>query len=37
LGQGSRTIYESVRQTAAFQDKDRPMEEEIAALARMIR
>jgi phenylalanine ammonia-lyase len=37
LGQGSRTIYESVRQAAAFQDKDRPMEEEIAALARMIR
>jgi phenylalanine ammonia-lyase len=34
LGQGTRKIYETVRKAAAFQDKDRPMEEEIGALAR---
>ena len=33
LGQGSRQIYDAVRQVAAFQDKDRPMEQEIAAVA----
>jgi phenylalanine ammonia-lyase len=36
LGQGSRQIYEDVRKTAAFQDKDRPMEDEIAAVVRMM-
>ena len=34
LGQGTRKIHERVRQVAAFQDRDRPMEEEIAAVAR---
>ena len=29
LGTGSRKIYDAVRQAAAFQDKDRPMEQEI--------
>jgi histidine ammonia-lyase len=33
LGLGTRTIYDSVRQVAAFQDKDRAMEGEIAAVA----
>ena len=33
LGQGSRRIYESVRKVAAFLDRDRPMEDDIAALA----
>jgi phenylalanine ammonia-lyase len=36
LGQGSRRIYDSVRQVAAFLDRDRPMEDDIAALAREI-
>jgi len=33
LGRGSHAIYESVRTAAQFQDKDRPMEEEVAVLA----
>jgi len=33
LGQGSRRVYDAVRQVAAFLDGDRPMEDEIAALA----
>ena len=33
LGRGSRAVYESVRQLAAFQDKDRPMEHEVAAVS----
>ena len=31
LGRGSRTYHEHVRQVARFQDKDRPMEHEVAA------
>ena len=34
LGQGTRKIYDAVRKVVAFQDQDRPMEEEIAAVAR---
>ena len=33
LGRGSRAVYERVRQLADFQDKDRPMENEVAAVA----
>jgi phenylalanine ammonia-lyase len=36
LGQGSRRIYDRVRRVAAFLESDRPMEDEIAALAREI-
>ena len=33
LGQGSRRVYDAVRRVAAALDGDRPMEDEIAALA----
>jgi phenylalanine ammonia-lyase len=33
LGQGSRRVYDAVRQVAAFLDRDRPMEGDIAALS----
>jgi phenylalanine ammonia-lyase len=33
LGKGSRAVYDRVRKLAAFQDKDRPMEHEVAAVA----
>jgi phenylalanine ammonia-lyase len=33
LGRGSREIYHAVREIAAFEDRDRPKEREIAALA----
>jgi len=33
LGRGSRRVYGEVRRLAAFQDKDRPMEHEVAAVA----
>jgi phenylalanine ammonia-lyase len=33
LGAGSRRVYESVRAVAEFQDKDRPMEREVAAVS----
>ena len=33
LGLGSRRVYDAVRQAAAFLERDRPMEEDIAALA----
>ncbi|MGA2115307.1 MAG: aromatic amino acid ammonia-lyase [Bryobacteraceae bacterium] len=33
LGEGSRRVYESVRSVAAFQDKDRAMEQEVAQVA----
>jgi phenylalanine ammonia-lyase len=33
LGEGSRRIYESVRSVAAFQEKDRAMEQEVAEVA----
>jgi phenylalanine ammonia-lyase len=33
LGQGSRRIYDAVRRVAAFLDRDRPMDVDIAALA----
>jgi histidine ammonia-lyase len=33
LGSGSRRIYGCIRQVAQFQDKGRPMEQEVAALA----
>jgi phenylalanine ammonia-lyase len=36
LGRGSRTVYAAVRQLARFQDRDRPMEHEVAAVAAMI-
>jgi phenylalanine ammonia-lyase len=36
LGQGSRRIYDGVRRVAAFLESDRPMEDDIAALAREI-
>jgi phenylalanine ammonia-lyase len=36
LGRGSRRIHEAVRQLARFQDTDRPMEHEVAAVAAMI-
>jgi phenylalanine ammonia-lyase len=36
LGRGSRAVYDSVRRVAAFQDKDRPMEQEVAAVAETI-
>jgi len=37
LGRGSRGAYALVRQVAAFQEKDRPMEAEVAELAAKIR
>ena len=36
LGQGSRRAYEAVRRLAAFQDKDRPMEQEVGAVAALV-
>jgi phenylalanine ammonia-lyase len=36
LGQGSRRVYDRVRQVAAFVDRDRPMEGDIAALSHEI-
>jgi phenylalanine ammonia-lyase len=36
LGKGSRLAYDTVRSVAAFQDKDRPMELEVAAVASKI-
>lgn len=33
LGRGSREVYEAVRRISAFQDKDRAMEHELAAVA----
>jgi phenylalanine ammonia-lyase len=33
LGDGSRRVYSAVREQAAFQDRDRPMEHEVAAIA----
>jgi phenylalanine ammonia-lyase len=36
LGRGSRAVYEAVRGIAAFRDRDRPMEHEVAALAAKI-
>ena len=33
LGRGSLAMYEKVRAISAFQDRDRPMEDEIAAVA----
>ena len=36
LGDGSRRVYQVVRELAAFQDRDRPMEQEVAALAATI-
>ena len=36
LGEGTRRAYESVRQVAAFQDKDRAMEHEVAAVTAKI-
>ena len=33
LGAGSRRVYDGVRQVARFLDRDRPMEDDIAALA----
>ena len=36
LGRGSRAAYQSVRQVAAFQEQDRSMEHEVAAVAAKI-
>jgi phenylalanine ammonia-lyase len=36
LGEGSRRVYQAVREVAAFQDRDRPMELEVAALSAAI-
>jgi phenylalanine ammonia-lyase len=36
LGRGSRTVYAAVRQLARFQDRDRPMEHEVAAVSAKI-
>jgi phenylalanine ammonia-lyase len=36
LGRGSRVVYDKVREVAKFQDKDRPMEHEVAAVAAKI-
>jgi histidine ammonia-lyase len=36
LGGGSRQVYDHVREVAAFQDKDRPMEEEVARVTARI-
>jgi phenylalanine ammonia-lyase len=36
LGQGSRKVYDAVRNVAAFLDRDRPMEGDIAAVAEQI-
>jgi phenylalanine ammonia-lyase len=36
LGGGSRRVYQVVRELAAFQDRDRPMEQEVAAVSAAI-
>jgi histidine ammonia-lyase len=36
LGEGSRRVYGVVRGLAAFQDRDRPMELEVAEISRTI-
>jgi len=36
LGAGSRRVYEAVRGVLAFEDKDRPMEHEVAGMAAAI-
>jgi len=36
LGRGSRTVHAAVRQLARFQDRDRPMEHEVAAVSAKI-
>jgi len=36
LGLGSRRVYQGLRQLARFQDCDRPMEQEVAAVAAWI-
>jgi histidine ammonia-lyase len=36
LGRGSRTLHAAVRQLARFQDRDRPMEREVAAVSAKI-
>ncbi len=36
LGRGSSAVYAKIREIAGFQDKDRPMEQELAALAARI-
>lgn len=33
LGRGSRQVYGAVRREAAFLERDRPMEDEVAAVA----
>jgi phenylalanine ammonia-lyase len=37
LGSGSHRVYDSVREVAQFQEKDRPMEQELAAVAGKIK
>jgi histidine ammonia-lyase len=36
LGSGSRRVYAAVRQLARFQDRDRAMEHEVAAVSAQI-
>ena len=36
LGRGSRKVHAAVRQLARFQDQDRPMEHEVAAVSAKI-
>jgi histidine ammonia-lyase len=36
LGKGSAAVYAKIRELAAFQDKDRAMEKEIAAVSSAI-
>jgi histidine ammonia-lyase len=36
LGSGSRRVYDSLREAAQFQEVDRPMEQEVAAVAARI-
>src|SRR5207247_9885016 len=36
LGDGSRRVHSTVREHASFQDRDRPMEQEVAAIAAWI-
>jgi histidine ammonia-lyase len=37
LGRGSKRTYQAIRSVAAFQDKDRPMEQEVAAVSNWIK
>ena len=36
LGRGSRLVYQRVRQVARFQERDEPLEREVAAVAAVV-